>query len=82
MDVKTAIVEQLDFTGLFGEKFRFLSAMARNRAHRLWDSFTQSCGLPANLFAGESNLMGGSDSDLAVLLEPIVLGVCNLKTST
>nr|GME12496.1 hypothetical protein Iba_scaffold13866CG0010 [Ipomoea batatas] len=82
MDVKTAIVEQLEFTGLFGEKFIFLSAMARNRAHRFWDSFTQSCGLPANLFAGESNLMGGSDSDLAVLLEPIVLGVCNLKTST
>nr|GME00398.1 vinorine synthase-like [Ipomoea batatas] len=73
---------KLEFTGLFGEKFRFLSAMARNRAHRFWDSFTQSCGLPANLFAGESNLMGGSDSDLAVLFEPIVLGVCNLQTST
>nr|GLL25189.1 uncharacterized protein LOC109162731 [Ipomoea trifida]GLL25190.1 uncharacterized protein LOC109162731 [Ipomoea trifida] len=49
--------------------------MARNRAHRFWDSFTQSCGLPANLFAGGSTLMGGSDSDLAVLLEPIVLGL-------
>nr|GMD83393.1 hypothetical protein Iba_chr14aCG4670 [Ipomoea batatas] len=56
--------------------------MARNRAHRFLDSFTQSCGLPANLFAGESNVMGGSDSDLAVLFEPIVLGVCNLQTLT
>nr|GMD58890.1 hypothetical protein Iba_chr11fCG9910 [Ipomoea batatas] len=49
--------------------------MARNRAHRFWDSFTQSCRLPANLFAGGSTVMGGSDSDLAVLLEPIVLGL-------
>nr|GMC60526.1 hypothetical protein Iba_chr02bCG11600 [Ipomoea batatas] len=54
--------------------------MARNRAHRFLDSFTQSCGLPANLFAVESNVMGGSDSDLAVLFEPIVLGVCLLRS--
>nr|GMD01392.1 hypothetical protein Iba_chr05fCG6980 [Ipomoea batatas] len=82
MDVKAAIVEQLDFTGLFGEKFILLSGMPRNRDHRFWDSFTQSFGLPANLFAGGYTLMGGSDSDLAVLLEPIVLGFCILKTST